>query len=279
MLSAANIVPLRVAKKAGVKKIIAHSHNSSTPGILRNALHHMNKGKIEKYATDYFACSEVAAQWLFPESICLQNKVQIIHNAILLERFLFCEEDKAKICEELNLQHAWVFGHVGRFEEQKNHMFLLDIFKEISRRNSEAVLLLVGEGERMQAVKDRVKELELGEKVRFLGLRTDVDKLLKSIDIFLFPSLFEGLPVVAIEAQAAGVYMVLADTITSEVQVTDSLLFLSLQQIPSQWAEEVCKLKNHKKTKNNNAQIVTAFEQAGYTIETAAEKLFILYNN
>lgn len=279
MLSAANIVPLSVAHKMKVRKIIAHSHNSSSPGILRNVLHRINKGKIEKYATDFFACSEVAAQWLFPIEIYNQNKVKIIHNAISVERFLFRTEEQAQVCKELNIQDSWVIGHVGRFEEQKNHTFLLDIFKEVVKREPDTVLLLIGEGDLMKESKEKVQSLHLEDKVRFLGMRSDVDKLWKGIDIFLFPSLFEGLPVVAVEAQAAGVFMVLADTITTEVQVTDNLEFLSLKQTASEWAEALCKLKEYKKLEANNHQIEEAFERAGYTIEAAAKALLTLYNS
>ena len=279
MLSAANIVPLRVAHKMKVRKVIAHSHNSSSPGILRNVLHYLNKRKIARYATDCFACSKVAAQWLFPADIYHQNKVQLIHNAISVERFLFDAKEQAQICRELNIEDTWVIGHVGRFEEQKNHTFLLDIFNEVVKREPNTVLLLIGEGELMQPAKEKVRALHLEEKVRFLGLRSDVDKLWKSIDVFLFPSLFEGLPMVAVEAQAAGVFMLLADTISTEVQVTDNLEFLSLNQTPSKWAEALCKRKAYKKSEANNQQIKEEFAHAGYTIEAAAKVLLTLYNS
>lgn len=132
MLSAANIVPLEIGKKAGVPKVIAHSHNSSTPGLLRNILHRLNKPRILHYATDFFACSKVAGKWLFDEKTMRSDRFHIIHNALHVEKFFYHETIRQKIREELGVENRFVVGHVGRFEEQKNHEFLVDIFNEIA---------------------------------------------------------------------------------------------------------------------------------------------------
>ena len=279
MLSAANMVPLKVAHQMKVRRVIAHSHNSSSPGILRNILHAMNKRRITKYATDYFACSKLAGAWLFPKEIYKRaDQVQIIHNAISVDKFSYREDEKAAIVRELQLQDAWVIGHVGRFEEQKNHLFLLEVFQEVARREQDAILLLIGEGERLEAMKDKVSQMHLEERVRFLGVRSDVAQLWKGIDVFLFPSLFEGLPLVVIEAQAAGVFTILSDSITKEVQVTDQLEFVSLHQSAKEWANVLCKYKERQKSEANNAKIREEFEHAGYSIEAAGNILFELYN-
>ena len=139
MLSAANIVPLEIGKKAGVPKVIAHSHNSSTPGLLRNILHRLNKPRILHYATDFFACSKVAGKWLFDEKTMRSDRFHIIHNALHVEKFFYHETIRQKIREELGVENRFVVGHVGRFEEQKNHEFLVDIFNEMADTISKEV--------------------------------------------------------------------------------------------------------------------------------------------
>ena len=278
MLSAANILPLLVAHKAGVKKIIAHSHNSSTPGMIRNILHRINKRRIPQYVTDCFACSQIAGEWLFTEKLLKSNKFVVIHNAINVKRFLYDETECAAVREMLGLEGKWVIGHVGRFEEQKNHLFLIDIFSRLSQRDESAVLLLVGDGELKARAEKKVEELKLTEKVIFLGIRNDVETLLKSMDVFLLPSLFEGLPIVALEAQASGVYSFMADTISREVQIVDKVKFIRLDSSPEEWSDEIMKHCSYLRGGADNEKIYNQFEEAGYTIESAGKKLLAIYN-
>lgn len=277
MLSAANIVPVLTARQLGMKKVIAHSHNSSTPGLVRNLLHRINKPFLSKFATDYFACSQVAAEWLFTRKVLESEKVRIIHNALKTEKFLCSEEERKAVKRELELEGKLVVGHIGRFEEQKNHLFLVDIFKAMTEMREDAVLLLIGTGELEAEVKERVHSYGLDEKVQFLGLRNDVPELLKAMDVFLFPSLFEGLPLVLLEAQAAGVISVVSSAVTEDVNITGAMGFVSLQEPPVQWAKEVLKMLERHPDREQTEKIRKQFQTAGYEIGKAAEALKAFY--
>ena len=277
MLSAANIVPLVTAKQEKVPVVAAHSHNSSTPGIVRNMLHRINKSWIPRYASMYFACSEVAGHWLFSDRIVEGEKFHLIHNALYMEKFRFCEAVREEVRKELELEGKFVVGHVGRFEEQKNHLFLLEIFKEVAKMREEAVLLLIGDGELKNAIQEKAKEYGLEEKVRFLGIRQDVDRLWKAMDVFVLPSLFEGLPIVALEAQASGVYSIMADTITKEVKLTDRVEFLSLEEKKEKWRDAILSAEKYRQKEAYNAVIKKQFCEAGYDIESAAQTLLTYY--
>ena len=278
MLSAANIVPLMAAKRAEVPVIAAHSHNSSTPGLVRNVLHRANKGMIPRYANLYLACSGAAGQWLFSEKIRKGERYHLVKNALELDRFLFREEQRNAVRRELGLEDKFVIGHVGRFEEQKNHLFLLEVFREVARIRKDAVLLLAGDGELRPAAEKQVREYHLQDRVQFLGVRNDVDRLWKAMDIFLLPSLFEGLPIVALEAQASGVYSILADTITREVKLTDNLEFLSLNDPAGCWRDCILTHADYERGEEQNKKIRERFEKAGYDIESAARALAGYYS-
>lgn len=277
MLSAANILPLIIAHRVGVPKVIAHSHNTDSPGVVRNLLHWLNKRKIEKYATDYFACSKMAGKWLFSRKIVETNKCVVIRNAIDVERFLYDEKTEQEVKRELGIEKKLVIGHVGRFEEQKNHKFLIDIFSRIVRKRKDAILLLIGTGELEGGIRKQVKDFGIEDKVKFLGVRNDVPRLWQAIDVFLFPSLFEGLPIVVVEAQAAGVSCLLSDSITKEVKITDRVKFYSLRRSPEEWAEKVLKLQDKKQEKNNQ-QIYAWFSDKDFEIRKASEKLLEQYS-
>lgn len=277
MLSAANIVPLEIGKKAGVPKVIAHSHNSSTPGLLRNILHRLNKPRILHYATDFFACSKVAGKWLFDEKTMRSDRFHIIHNALHVEKFFYHETIRQKIREELGVENRFVVGHVGRFEEQKNHEFLIDIFNEIAKEREDAVLLLIGDGELKEQITAKVQEYAIENQVQFLGVRKDIPQLWNAMDVFVFPSLFEGLPLVALEAQASGVCSVMADTISKEVKITDAVTFLPLAHNAKEWKEYILELGSVGRTEVQNAIIKEQFQCAGYDIMTAGKQLLEYY--
>ena len=277
MLSAANIVPLIVARYGKVPVVIAHSHNSSTPGLLRNLMHKINRPLIPLFATEYFACSELAGEWLFSEKIRKSENYHVVHNALNLEKFAFRQSERNEVRQELGVEGKFVLGHVGRFEEQKNHEFLLKIFREVVSDCEEAVLLLVGEGELQEEIRKKAKEYRIEAWIQFLGIRKDVARLWKGMDVFVFPSLFEGLPIVALEAQASGIRSVMADTITSEVKLIDKVEFLSLQDSPKKWSQTILSYKGEERKGEENAVIRQAFAKAGYDIETAAQTLLSYY--
>lgn len=277
MLSAANIVPLVVARACGVKKVIAHSHNSSSPGLIRNLLHIINKASIPRYATHFFACSQTASKWLFTREIYNSKKYILINNAIDLNRFCHDQKVRERVRKTLDIDEQKVIGHVGRFEEQKNHEYLIRIFSEICQKTDDYILLLVGEGELQVDIKRQVKELGLSEKVYFLGVRKDVNNLLQAMDIFVLPSLFEGLPVVAVEAQAMGIYCILSDIITKEVGISDRIMYLNINESAERWAEVIINNEYEIPTEEQYAHIKKRFVERRYEIKSATKYLYNLY--
>lgn len=272
MLSAANVIPLIAAKKAGVKVIIAHSHNANTPkNIIKKFLHKVNKRIILSSATHYFACSEKAGKWLFGESN--SNRVTVVNNAVEVEKFTFNKELRRAYRELEQLDNKFVIGHVGRFSEQKNHDFLIDIFKSIYDRNNNSVLLLIGIGELEDTIRKKVKKLGLEENVKFLGLREDVNKLYNVMDVFLLPSLFEGLPIVGVEAQISGLKCIFSDTITPEVKLTDNCKFISLDDSVEKWADIVLEAVGNYSRNNINKVL----EKSCYDINAQARAIEKFY--
>ena len=217
-----SVFPLYAAKKAGVPIRISHSHSTSNPkewkrNLIKNILRPFSK----RYATDYFACSELAGRYLFGNKAFDQGEVKIIHNAIDVDKFKFDEVARKKLRKEFGIKDSTVvIGHVGRFVQQKNHTFLVDVFKEYHKKNPDSKLLLVGSGPLEDEIKKKVERLGLKDSVLFLGQRDDINKLYSVMDVFCLPSLYEGLPVVGVEAQAAGLPCVFSDKITNDTVIT-----------------------------------------------------------
>ena len=217
-----SVFPLYAAKKAGVPIRISHSHSTSNPkewkrNLIKNILRPFSK----RYATDYFACSELAGRYLFGNKAFDRGEVKIIHNAIDIEKFKFDEVARKKLRKELGIKDSTVvIGHVGRFVQQKNHTFLVDVFKEYHKKNPDSKLLLVGSGPLEDEIKKKVEKLDLKDSVFFLGQRDDINKLYSVMDVFCLPSLYEGLPVVGVEAQAAGLPTIFSNRISKEVIVS-----------------------------------------------------------
>ncbi len=272
MLSLANILPIIVSKFQKVKHIIIHSHNSNTPsGIVRKILNCINK-PFTYLATDFFACSELAAQWMFGKRILKKHNLKIINNAIELDKYKFNENLRNIIRKKLNIENKFVIGHVGRFSFQKNHEFLIDVFYEVQKEEKNAILLLIGEGELEEDIQRKVKELGIESKVMFLGTTNRVQDYLQAMDLFVLPSRFEGLPVVGIEAQASGTKCIFSKNITSEVKVTDNVEFIGLNENIERWKEEILKYKEAYKKDIDSNEI---FEK--YEIKKASKELTDIY--
>ena len=273
MLSAANILPLSVANKCGCKKIVAHSHNNDTPGIHRKILHRLNKRKVGRYATDLVACSKSAAQFMFGDKLC--GEAKIVNNGISVERFLFSEEKRRKIQNELGLSDKnMVVGHVGRFQYQKNQTFLVDIFYELQKKKPEAKLILVGDGPGRGSIQEKVDSLKISDKVVFLGERQDVEEILCAMDVMVIPSRFEGLGMVVIEAQCAGLPVVCSDVLVDETKVLEQYEKVSLSQTPETWAEIVLKWYKGPNRAEDNYLVRKQMEEKGYDIKKESEKLW-----
>lgn len=260
---------LREAKKNGVPIRIAHSHiakrNSGIKGYMKSILNIFYK----TYATHLFACSIDSGKFIFGNN----DNFTVYNNAIDVNKFKFNKEVRDNVREELNINDNFVIGHVGRFNIQKNHNFLVNVFNEVYKKNNKVILLLLGEGELEDEIQKKVKKLGLENNVKFLGVRSDMDMIYQAMDLFILPSLFEGLPVSAIEAQAAGLKCILSDKITSETSKTNNIEYLSLGINVREWADKILKWNNNYERKDTSDLI----KLAGYDIKTQAKQLQEFY--
>lgn len=272
-----SVFPLYAAKKVNVPVRIAHSHSTSNKkewkkNIIKNILKLFSKAN----ATHYFCCSELAGCWLFGKNTYDKNKVDLISNAINIDKFIYNQKIRDEVRKQLNINHdTVVVGHVGRFVEQKNHEFLIDIFNEIHRQKSNSVLLLAGNGPLINNIKMKVNKLGLQDNVRFLGIRNDIEKIMQGMDIFLLPSLYEGLPVVGVEAQASGLLCILSDEMTKETKVLESTEFISLEKTAYEWSNIILEKYEVFTRKNRRKDII----KANFEIKTEAKKLEERYLN
>ncbi len=236
-------VALKCARECGVPHRIAHSHSSSQDKNLKYPIKLYYKRKISRYATDLFACSDEAGRWMF----CGAD-FRVVNNAIDAKKYVFNLNIRRKVRDSLILTDEFVVGLVGRFSPAKNHAFLLDIFAEVVRLHNNSKLLLVGDGELRSEIEEKVRALGLTDKVIFTGVREDVPALLQAMDIFVFPSLYEGLGIVAIEAQTAGLPLFISDKVPIECQKTDLVWQLSLSDSPETWASAILNGRNTERT-------------------------------
>ncbi|MEB3100782.1 glycosyltransferase family 1 protein [Ferviditalea candida] len=228
---------LRAAKRAGVPCRIAHSHLSDLGIDIKLPFRLYARFAMKDYPNRYFACSKKAGQWLFGKRKSDSNQITVLNNAVNVRDFKYDEALRNQAKLEFDAGDRLVIGHIGRFVKQKNHSFLLDVFKAVHDKRPDSLLIMIGDGPLRPAIEDKADQLGLTGNVRFLGVRADIPRLMQGMDLFLFPSLFEGLPVVLVEAQAAGLRCVVSDTITSETDVTGRLDFVSLKASPDAWAD------------------------------------------
>lgn len=264
------VFPLVLGKIFGIPVRVIHSHNSgfeNKQGLARRLLVGMNKKLLAWSANLRFACSQFAGQWMFKD-----NPYHVIYNAIDIHKYdadLIVREETRNA---LGLHTELTLLHVGRFSYQKNHSFLLDIFKEVHAIQPDSVLLLVGdtteESEFLTEVKRKIKEYGLANAVRLLGRRDDVNKIMQAADVLVMPSFFEGLTVVGIEAQASDLPLLLSDTVTKELELLPSTQFISLEAGPTAWAEAIVNSKQH-----NRQSRYEELKAAGYDIENETERV------
>ena len=261
--------PLCAAKNAKVPVRIAHAHSTSQDRNWKLVFKLISKKLISLYTTDLFACSADAGEWMFGT-----KDVHILPNAIDIERYAFNLLIRNQTKKALGLDDAFVIGHVGRFSAVKNHSFLTDVFAQIKRQEPNSKLLLVGAGSEMQAVQQKVKALGLGADVIFTGVRNDVANLMQAMDVFVFPSLYEGLGIVLIEAQAAGLPCVVSDTIPREAYLKDLITAEKLSSSVEKWAEKILKKRDFPRTDRRDE-----IAAHGFDITTEAVKLQEFYIN
>lgn len=238
--SGAGLMDLKLAKKAGASVCVARSSNSGSDGGIKSFLaHRIGRLLYSRYIDVRIAPSDLAAIYTFGRRAYQRGEVRILHNALDTAVFRFDSAARARIRDAFDIpQDAFVVGHIGRFSQQKNHTFLLEAFAVVHRMHPEAILMLVGDGELRPEVTRQAERLHLSDCVRFCGVRSDVPALLSAMDVFAFPSFYEGMPNTIIEAQATGLPCVLADTITKEADITGLLTYLPLGDA-ARWANEI----------------------------------------
>lgn len=255
--------PLSAAKQAAIPCRIGHSHSSKLDKDAKLPVKYVAKLLMPQVANIYCACGEKAGKFMYGN-----RSVKIIHNAIDTQKFAFDENERASVRAELGLADRFVIGHVGRYYYVKNQGFLLEVLKEIKTKIPDVCLLLIGKGGDEAALRQKVKELGLEKSIQFLIDRADVHRLYQAMDVFVMPSLFEGLPVVGVEAQANGLPCLFSDKISREVLMTDQVEMMSLSQKPTEWANKIVKMKRCKN--NTNLRKLT---DKGYNVSIEAKRL------
>lgn len=262
---------LHVAKKNGVPVRIAHSHTNSTQKDVKQFVKILMNHLYAVDANVLFACSDAAGRYMFGS-----KQFEVINNAIITDNFVYSVASRQNKRRELNIADKFVIGSVGRFEIQKNQRFTVEVFEKINKVRPDSVLLLIGAGSKQDEIKALVTEKGLKEKVMFLGNRRDVAELYQAMDVFVMPSLFEGLGIVGIEAQAAGTPVVCTDTLPIEIDVSPLIYRLSLERSADEWAGVVIKAAdNPQRHKNMKPYIV----KANYDMDVLAKRMQAFYIN
>ena len=267
-----------VAKMCGIKSVITHCHSNVDYSKTKSFIIHRLKPTLEDLSDKMAACSKVAAESIFTKTSVEDGKVVIIHNGIETEAIRFDEEKRTQVKQELDLNDSIVYGHVGRFAPEKNHRFLIDVFYEICKIQDSAKLLLVGEGDIKEDIVSMVKEKGLVDKVAFLGRRDDVKDILNAMDAFLMPSMWEGLPIAAIEAQANGLRVFCSSEVPAETGFTELFVQISLNKTAKEWAEIIT--GNVVETDPvRRIEYADIAEEKGFNIRKTAKEVTALYES
>lgn len=261
-------IALKVAKKNNVPIRIAHSHNSSQDRNIKFFIKKHYMKSIPKYSTELFACGKDAGDWMFSGA-----NYTIVRNAIDVEKFKFNLIVRNKVRNDLKLNNSYVIGHVGRFNYPKNHEYLIDVFHKVHQLDIHTKLMLIGSGDLEEKIKEKVFSLGLKDDVLFLGNRSDVNELLQAMDVFVFPSHYEGLPVTLVEAQAAGLPIVKSTSISEQCSITPNVTSLPLNSDCTIWAQKILDICNRFERKNTSTYIV----DNGYDISSNAKWLECFY--
>lgn len=259
---------------AGAKQRILHNHSTAVKQEgKRSLMKHILRPIAPLFANRYAACSIIAGNWMYGKARMAQGEVKIIRNAIDLKKYAFSPDLRKMYRQKFGVSDDdLVIGHVGRFMFQKNHRFLLQVFNEINKRTEKAKLLLIGDGELLKEIEEKVHEYGFDKRVCFLGLRKDVQAIYNAMDVFVLPSWYEGLPVVSVEAQANGLRCVFSTNVTSESKLTGSAEFMDLAAGASNWAMHILQGNNSR-----NSRAEKEMRLAGFDIETQAQELVNWY--
>jgi len=258
---------LKMAYNAGIPIRISHSHNTRhlTNSRLKLYLHEYVRKQIPKYATHLWACSEKAGRWLYGED----NEFEVIPNAVDISRFAYNEEMRKKYRERYGIQDKIVIGHIGRFDYQKNHTFLLDVYKKVVEKRDDTVLMLIGDGHLSDEIKEKARNLGICQNIIFASQIPNVNEIINVFDMFVLPSLFEGLGIVLIEAQVNGLLCFASSEIPREAKVTDNIRFIDIDN-PQKWSDRIVKYEMSMLGRKNNIKDI---QRAGYDIKISAKVL------
>lgn len=260
-------VVLKIAKERGVKVRIAHSHSSSQDKNLKYPIKLFYQRFIPRYATDCMACSREAGDWMFRGA-----PYQILNNAIDATSYVFDANKRSEMRQGLGIgADVLCLGHVGRFSEVKNHAFLLKILKQ-TLQFADAKLLLVGNGELKNAIEEQARTEQISDKVIFTGVRADVADLMQTMDVFVLPSLYEGLPLTMVEAQASGLPCLISDKVPIECKLTEHVYQLPLSERANVWARQAAEIARLPRE-----DTLRQIQDAGFDIEDSARKLAEYY--
>lgn len=273
-----NVDCVKLAKKYGIKRRIIHSHNSKNTAeglnrIRKTIFHSYNKKNITKWATDYWACSMAAANWMYPRQLISSKKFKLIKNAISLDELNYSQTKRKEIRTKLNITKKYVIGNVGRLNFQKNQTFIIDMLPQLLKKIPNAVVVFVGEGDDRKKLEEKIRNLNLKTKILLVGRQDDVSAWYSSFDVLLFPSLFEGLSVTLLEAQANGLPILASNNVhPEEEKLNSNFLYLSLDEDMKEWVNKLNYIaKNVKREDISN--IKNNFQKNGYEINTAAKQL------
>ncbi len=255
---------LKIAKQYGLTTI-AHSHSTSSGKGLSAIVKNTLQFQIRFIADYLFACSNAAGIWLFGEKACQKDNYFVLNNAIDAKDFTYNEEKRLQTRRMLQIEDKFVIGHVGGFKREKNHEFIVKVFKEVYKKCDQTVLLFVGDGKLRPKIEQEVNELDLTDHVIFTGVSSEIPSLLQAMDVFFFPSLYEGLPVTLIEAQAAGLPCLVSEAISKESSVTNLIEYYSLNNSIEEWADKLLHYSDSYTRRNTYDEIKNAKYDIGTT--------------
>lgn len=266
------IEPLIAAKKNCIPTRIIHCHSSKINGknkTIHNLLHLKNKTKIHKIANVYIACGEKAKDWAYKNTKAYKKAI-IIKNGINIKKYAYNEQLRKKTRKKLQITDKYVICHIGRFEAVKNHDFIINMFKEARKKNRNLMLMLIGNGSLYDSVKENAELIGVKENILFLGTRNDIPELLQAADVFILPSLYEGLPIAVIEASASGLPVILSENITNEVIVKNNIIKKPIDKGYGGWIDAI---------NSNNKRIIdnSNLYRAGFDISYVIEKICNIY--
>lgn len=261
----------KIAKKFGLKTIV-HSHSTKNSQGIKGVIYHCLQKNIVNISDYLFACSRKAGKWLYGVDCEKKSNYYILNNAIEPKKYVFNQSTKNRLLKKFDLDDKFVVGHVGNFTPPKNHLYLIDIFSEIHKKEPNSVLMLVGDGNLRKEIENKIDQLGLKGSVLLLGVRNNVNDLLQVMDCFVFPSLYEGLPVTVIEAQASGLKCFISSNITDEVCITDLVERISINISAKEWADKILNARNYNR-KNTEQELISA----KYDIHSTAQWLTQFY--